>query len=270
MTTSMTRSLWLSVGLVCAVSSAACVSSGKYDGVVADLKKCQTEKGQLTSESEKQRARIADLERRVGDVTGERDRASARGEQLQGSMTATQKELDELRKQHAEQEKRLAAFKALTARFQKMIDSGKIQVIFRNGQMIMKLPSGILFASGRADLSKDGQSTLGEVASVLREFADRKFLIAGYTDNVPLPKSGRFKDNWELSTARALTVGRYLVKEGVPEASLGAAGYAENDPVASNDTDAGRQENRRIEIVVVPNISEMPKLPDEGKPTAMR
>src|SRR5262249_16263869 len=153
------------------------------------------DKGSLTAEREKQRARLAELEQRLGIVTTERDQAS-------GSMSATQKELDELRKQHAESEKRLAAFKALTARFQKMIDSGKISVAFRNGQMIMKLPSGILFASGRADLSKDGQGTLSEVAGVLKDFPDRKFLIAGHTDNVPLPSKGHFKDNWELSTAR--------------------------------------------------------------------
>lgn len=255
----MTRHHGLGWVFLCVVSTAACgIPKDKYEGTVADLKKCQEDRDQ-------QKQKVADLEKQLGDVTAERDKASAHGTELEGSMSATQKELAELRKQHEEAQKRLAAFKALTARFQKMIDAGKIQVMFRNGQMIMKLPSGILFASGRADLSKDGQATLSEVASILKEFSDRKFLIAGHTDNVPLPAHGRFKDNWELSTARALTVARYLVKEGVNSQSLGAAGYAEYDPVAANDTEAGKQENRRIEIVVVPNISEMPRLPDEGK-----
>jgi chemotaxis protein MotB len=256
--------------MLCALvaSSAACVSSGKYDGVVADLKKCQDERTALTSERDQLKTRDAELEKQLGDVTLDRDKATAKGTQLEGSMSATQKELAELRKQHEEAEKRLAAFRKLTERFQKMIDAGKISVAFRNGQMIMKLPSGILFASGKADLSKDGQATLVEVAGILREFADRKFLIAGHTDNVPLPAHGRFKDNWELSTARALTVARTLLAQGVSSQSLGAAGYAEYDPVASNDTEAGKQENRRIEIVVVPNISEMPKLPDDMKGSA--
>jgi chemotaxis protein MotB len=258
----MKRHLGLGLLLVGAISSAACgVATSKYEGVVADLKKCQDER---TAEKD----RLAQLEKQLGDVTLERDKASAHGSELEGSMTATQKELAELRKQHAEAEKRLAAFRALTARFQKMIDAGKISVLFRNGQMIMKLPSGILFASGRADLSTEGQGTLSEVATILKEFSDRKFLIAGHTDNVPLPRHGRFKDNWELSTARALTVARYLVKDGVNSQSLGAAGYAEFDPVAANDAEAGRQENRRIEIVVVPNISEMPRLPEEAKPAS--
>jgi len=245
------------LGLVGTIALAACgVAQEKYDGAVADLKKCQDERAAAT-------AQVSDLQKKLGDVTGEYNKASARGTELEGNVAATQKELAELRKQHEEEQKRLAAFKALTARFQKMIDSGKIAVAFRNGQMIMKLPSGILFASGKADLSKDGQATLSDVASALKDFSDRKFLIAGHTDNVPLPRGGRFKDNWELSTTRALTVARFLVKQGVNSQSLGAAGYAEYDPVAPNDTDAGRQENRRIEIVVVPNISEMPKLPDE-------
>ncbi len=245
------------LGLVGTIALAACgVAQEKYDGAVADLKKCQDERAAAT-------AQVSDLQKKLGDVTGQYNQASARGTELEGNMAATQKELAELRKQHEEEQKRLAAFKALTARFQKMIDSGKIAVAFRNGQMIMKLPSGILFASGKADLSKDGQATLSDVASALKDFADRKFLIAGHTDNVPLPRGGRFKDNWELSTSRALTVARFLVKQGVNSQSLGAAGYAEFDPVAPNDSDAGRQENRRIEIVVVPNISEMPKLPDE-------
>jgi len=243
--------------LILGLVTAGCVSSGKYDGVVADLKKCQDERAAATKE-------LADLHKQLGDVTSERDKASAHGTELEGTMSATQKELAELRKQHEEAEKRLAAFKALTSRFQKMIDAGKIQVAFRNGQMIMKLPAGILFASGKADLSKDGSATLAEVAGILKEFGDRKFLIAGHTDNVPLPHHGRFKDNWELSTARALTVARYLVAQGVTSQSLGAAGYAEYDPVADNSSEQGKQDNRRIEIVVVPNISEMPKLPENG------
>jgi chemotaxis protein MotB len=242
------------------LAAAGCVSSSKYDGVVADLKKCHDERATAIQERD---AKLAELQKQIGDVTLERDKASARGSELEGNMTATQKELAELRKQHEDAEKRLAAFRALTARFQTMIDAGKIKVAFRNGQMIMKLPAGILFASGRADLSKVGQSTLADVAGILKEFGDRRFLIAGHTDDVPL-RHGHFKDNWELSTARALVVARYLMAQGVNSQSLGAAGYAQYDPVADNKDEAGRQENRRIEIVVVPNISEMPKLPENG------
>ncbi|MFH0899862.1 MAG: OmpA family protein, partial [Pseudomonadota bacterium] len=71
-----------------------------------------------------------------------------------------------------------------------------------------------------------------------------------------------YRNNWQLSTERALTVTEFLIGNGVSPTNLAAAGYGEHDPVADNSTDEGRQENRRIEIVLVPNIEEMPKLPE--------
>src|SRR5215467_212543 len=89
------------------VASAACgVATEKYNGAVADLKKCQDDKAAAN-------AQVADLKKKLGDVTGEYNKASARGSELEGNVAASQKELAELRKQHEEEQKRLAAFKAL-------------------------------------------------------------------------------------------------------------------------------------------------------------
>jgi chemotaxis protein MotB len=244
------------LGTVLALATAACVSTGKYDSVAANLKECQDQMGSCSTDRDQARQRVTELEGQVATLT------AGRGE-LEGSLGATQKELEQLRRQNEEAQKRLAAFKSLTARFQKMIDSGKLQVGFRNGLMIVKLPAGILFASGRADLSREGEAALTEVASVLRELQDRRFLITGHTDNVPLAR-GRFKDNWELSTARALVVSRWLVAQGVAPTQIAAAGYAEFDPVSDNSTEEGKQGNRRIEIVLMPNIEELPTMPDMG------
>jgi chemotaxis protein MotB len=172
---------------------------------------------------------------------------------------ATEKELAELRKQREAAEKRLQAFRDLKQRFAKLVDTGKLKVVFRKGQMILELPSGILFASGQAELSKDGQAALTEVLNVLAEFKDRRFAIAGHTDTDPI-KSKKFKSNWELSTARALTVVQFMVKAGFPATNVSAVGFGEFDPVAPNDTDANKQLNRRIEIVLVPDLSELPTL----------
>jgi chemotaxis protein MotB len=95
------------------------------------------------------------------------------------------------------------------------------------------------------------------VAAILKDFSDRKFIVAGHTDNVAL-KSGKFKDNWDLSTARAITVTTFLIEKGVNPTSLSAAGYGEFDPIADNGTEDGRQQNRRIEIILAPNIEELP------------
>jgi chemotaxis protein MotB len=96
-------------------------------------------------------------------------------------------------------------------------------------------------------------------------------MVAGHTDNVPVTPPSPFKNNLELSTARALTVATQLVSAGMNASRLVAAGYSEFEPVRENTTEAGRQENRRIEIVLLPNIAELPPTPgleDAGAPAA--
>ncbi len=179
------------------------------------------------------------------------------------TLSASAAELEELRKQRAEADKRLAAFKSMTEKFRKMIDSGKLSVVMRSGRMVVKLPAGVLFASGSADLSSEGEHAVSDVAAILKQFPDRRFMIAGHTDNVPLGPSP-YKNNWALSTARAVTVTLKLVSSGMSPTKLAAAGHGEFDPVRSNGTEAGKQENRRIEIVLLPNLSELPALGEES------
>ncbi len=177
---------------------------------------------------------------------------------LQKANLATKQELEELRKQRAAAEARLEEFRQLNKRFRSLVDTGKLQVSFRHGQMILNLPSSILFASGRAKLTKDGQVALGEVLAILKEFQDRLFLIGGHTDNVPI-RSSRFPNNWYLSAARAVSVVEFMVSSGFPSKKLGAVGYGEFSPSAPNDTAANKALNRRIEIVLVPDLSGLAK-----------
>src|SRR5690606_11026132 len=142
----------------------------------------------------------------------------------------------------------------LRERFAKLVDTGKLDVAFRNGQMVLKLPSGILFASGKAVLSKDGQAALSEVLGILSEFKDRRFMVAGHTDTDPI-RSRSFKNNWELSSSRAMSVVQFMIEAGFDPKNLAAAGYCEFDPVAPTDTEENKQLNRRIEIVLVPDLS---------------
>jgi chemotaxis protein MotB len=178
---------------------------------------------------------------------------------MANNLNATRTELDELRQQHVEADKRLAAFKSFAEKLRKMIDAGKLEVTTRQGRMIVKLPAEILFASGSAQLSEAGHAPLKELAGVLKQFPDRRFMVAGHTDNVPIGPSN-FKSNWELSTARAVTVTEFLASSGVNPSRLTAAGYSEYDPIRPNATEAGRSENRRIEIVLLPNVNEISAL----------
>jgi chemotaxis protein MotB len=203
--------------------------------------------------------KITELESQLGQLDATSKSKEAELGKVRASKEATEAELAELRRQKEAAEKRIAAYKKLQAKFRALVDTGKLQVVFRNGQMTLKLPSGILFPSGSAELSKTGQQALGEVTKILLQFKDRRFVVAGHTDNQPI-HTREFHNNWYLSTARANSVVQYMIKDQFPAENLAAAGYAQFDPVAKNDTDAGREQNRRIEIILVPNLEELPSL----------
>jgi chemotaxis protein MotB len=239
--------------LFAALSLPACgVKKETHQKVLDELTSTQAE----LEETRRQREA---LEQEKSGLSAERGAAAERADKLAKDMKATEAELLELRKQREANEKRLAAFRQLKERFAALVDTGKLEVVFRNGQMMLKLPSGILFASGKAELSKEGQAALAEVLGVLSEFKDRRFVVAGHTDTDRI-KSRQFKDNWELSAARAMSVTQFMIKAGFEPKNLAAAGYGEFDPVADNDSEENKQLNRRIEIILVPDLSELPNL----------
>lgn len=115
--------------------------------------------------------------------------------------------------------------------------------------------SEVLFPSGANVLNPQGEAEMGKLAAAVKEL-DREIppeinwilRVDGHTDDVPLSGTGRFKDNWELSSARASSVVKYLISQGVPPGRLAAAGFGEFQPIASGDTDEVRAANRRIEL----------------------
>jgi chemotaxis protein MotB len=150
---------------------------------------------------------------------------------LSTNLDASKDELTALRAQRADAEKRLAAIDDIQKQFARMIDTGQLKVTARRGSLVLSLPSEVLFPSGIAELSKPGELAVLEVGITLKRFPDRRFLVIGHTDDVPL-KSATYKDNWELSTARALTVTRFLVQAGMNPKNLLSAGSGEHDPVS--------------------------------------
>ena len=180
-----------------------------------------------------------------------------RATQLDIALDTCRSSVKNLEQQQQKADARLRDFKQLTRRFQRMIDTGKLDVVFRRGEMIVKLPAAILFASGKADVSDSGRAALKEVASILGKMPRRRFTVAGHTDNVPV-KSAPFPSNWELSTARAVAVTKELIRHGLAPDNLVAAGYGQFAPIGSNRTKRGRRQNRRIEIILEPNLRPVP------------
>ncbi len=245
----------------------ACVSSGTFEAKQAELDKALQEQNSLKQDNAKLQAKVDDLNRRIAEVKKQMDQVKAYGKdkaneagQLAAGMENLQKRLDELEKQKKIAESRAAMFRSLVAKLRSMVDAGQIKVTVRNGRMLLVLPNDILFDSGKTDLKAEGKEAIATVAKVLATMpADRHFLVAGHTDNLPI-HSKKFRSNWELSTGRAVEVVRLLIDNGMKPSQVGAAGYAEYDPVADNGTAEGQKLNRRIEIVVEPNLSELPSL----------
>lgn len=269
----------LALLLAASLVSLGCVTTGTHEKALA------AQKQQHDEELGKAQAKAADLEKRLADTEAARKdleaklaaaqkRADELAKLLEGTsgekakldklLAATSQQLEELNKQKAAAEARAATYKKLTQQLRSMIDTGKLSVKIRKGRMLISLPNDVLFESGSAQLKKAGQDAVAQVAEALASFTDRQFLVAGHTDDKPI-RSARFPSNWELSTARAVDVTRFLVAKGMKPESLGAVGYGEFDPVAPNDNDEHRGQNRRIEIQLQPNLSELPAMDDLGK-----
>ncbi len=141
------------------------------------------------------------------------------------------------------------------------IEKGDVRIKQVRDRLRINMIDQILFDSGKAKISTAGLEVLHRVSEVLKSVTDKQIRIEGHTDTVPIgPKIvSRFPTNWELSTARATSVVRYLIdKGGLEKTHLAATGYAYNRPVASNKTPDGREQNRRIEVVLYPkDLSEI-------------
>jgi chemotaxis protein MotB len=211
---------------------------------------------------------------------------------LGASQADASANLDKLQKALAEYKQRAdqlaqieANYRDLRSRLEKLGQIG-VKFVVRGNRMVIQLPGDILFDSGKDQLKQSGRDVLAQVADVIRSDENLKvrvFQVAGHTDDAKYPKNGPFKDNWGLSLARARQVLLFLVapaetgkdgKEtggGLDPLKLSAAGFAETRPEVGNvgsETDDERAKNRRVELVLEPDIHEMLNLGNLGDSSA--
>ena len=166
----------------------------------------------------------------------------------------------EQKQQHdAAVQKQDQTFDAAKQQIQKQLDSvglgGTVQFHKEaRGLIVTVVSDRVLFDLGSADLRPEGTQVLNGMAPALVNMPNA-ITIEGHTDNRPI-NSTLYTTNWELSTARATSVLRYLVTKGMPGNRLAAAGYADQKPIAANDTEAHRAENRRVEVVILSNVDD--------------
>lgn len=225
------------------------------------------EKAQHKKDVDARDARVMVLENKLKSLGQDVSRLETEREGLGGELEQAKKRMEELRKAQAQAEARAAQFRKLVSQFKSLTDAGKLQVEIRENRMIVRLGDKILFDPGKTDLKPEGKDALTQVTSVLRDLQNRNFQVAGHTDNIPI-KSARFRSNWDLSTARAVEVVNFMITAGMEPKRLSAAGYADQSPVAANDTPENKAKNRRIEITLVPNLDDLPPIDDALKEPA--
>jgi chemotaxis protein MotB len=138
--------------------------------------------------------------------------------------------------------------------------SDELYVYIKDGNVYVSMEEKLLFKSGSDVVDPKGKEALKSLAMVLNSSNDIKVLIEGHTDNVPI-KTNLFKDNWDLSAARAISILRILTKDnGFDPVRITASGRGEFHPVKTNDTAEGRAANRRTEIILSPDLNEIYKL----------
>ncbi len=142
----------------------------------------------------------------------------------------------------------------LNAQLETEIQADQVKIKQLQDRLRVTVLDELLFPEGGWQVSERGKAVLDKMVPALRGATDHRIEVEGYTDNVPIGRhlKHRFPSNWELSTARATEVVKYLQRQGIDPARMTAAGRGEYDPVASNETPEGRQQNRRTEIDLVP------------------
>jgi len=222
-------------------------------------------------------AKKGELSKKVADLIKEKDElsqklatassdlaaATARATTAEAAVAAKDKDLAQARDEKAAMEKAKADelakvrqnYEDLTAGLKSEISAGAVTITQLKGKLTVNMVDRILFDPGQAEVRADGKKVLESVGKILAGVADKDIRIEGHTDNKPIGSElkNKYATNWELSTARATAVLRYLQDTAkVDGKHLVAAGYGEFRPVAPNDTPEQRALNRRIEIVLVP------------------
>ncbi len=265
---------WLLVAFFATFALAACGhSEDEWQQAQRDIAKLKADLDASNKRHTEDDQKYAAAQQEIDDLT-----AKLKG--LGVDLTKSEEEKSKLRQAMSEYEARLkqlddmkARFRDLKSRLDKLTSAG-LKVVVRNNRMVIQLPGDILFESGKDSLKPEGKKILKQVADVISgdsTLSTRNFQVAGHTDKEPY--AGQYFDNWGLSVMRARQVVTFLVAPdkggqgggGLNPAHWAAAGYGQMDPVAGTvdqQTRDEEQKNRRVELVLQPNVEEMLNLKD--------
>jgi len=251
----------------------SCVPTKKYKNSQSELQSVRNDSASLAGKVTELQSTVAQLKQqieglnsKVADLSNKAGVLSTDAANKQSQLTKSQQEL-------ANQQKRLEQLQALMDQQKKAIDeirkkmadalvgfnSNELTVAIKNGKVYVSLQENLLFPSGSAVVNPKGKEALGKLAEVLNANPDITVDIEGHTDSIPIRT--KYKDNWDLSTARAGSIVRILTSDyKVDPVRVIASGHSQYDPVQTNSTPEGRALNRRTEIILSPKLDELFKL----------
>lgn len=252
----------------------SCVTKGKYGISQMRVHKLETDSTHLKNELGDCNTRVKSLEDEKAALESQKSGVES---DLQKLAANSDKTIAQSKMTIAEQAKRLKDLQDLIQRQKDVMNNLKksiadalinfkpdeLSVTIKDGNVYVSLQEKLLFKSGSAVVDPKGKEALSSLASVLNNTADINVNIEGHTDSVPI-KTEKFVDNWALSVARSTAIVRILTKDySVDPHRIMASGRSEFHPVQSNSTDQGRAGNRRTEIIISPNLTELYKLLDK-------
>ena len=257
----MNKSYLGSAAVAAALVLGGCVTQDTYDKLEAqksqEISSLQSQRAALEREIEELRSQRATLEGQRNSlqqqkVLLEKDKASL--ERDQATLRVQNEALEKERMKLLDASKQSQAqYDSLVQELNQEVQKGQLQVRRYKDMLTVDVAEQLFFDSGKATLKETGKEVLKKVADAIKSYEDKAIRVIGHTDNVPISGALQkvYATNWELSSARATTVVRFLQESGIAPERLVATGRAEYAPVAENDSSEGRQKNRRIEITLV-------------------
>ena len=270
----------LALGLLGALtlSLGSCVTNKKYAALQSEyqttregLLECNTKSKSMTYVISDLKKQNEELKKSLADMKSTLDQSMANNQQgnvniakLVDEINASNKYIKEL---ISAKSKRDSLNIALTNKLTRSLTNDELKdvdVKVLKGVVYISLADNMLFKSGSYEISDRAMETLSKIAKIIKDYSDYDVLVEGNTDNVPISRTN-IRNNWDLSALRASSVVQCLQNDfGINPSRLSAAGRGEFNPIADNDSEVGKQRNRRTEIIITPKLDQFLDLIDQA------
>lgn len=270
----------LALGLLGALtlSLGSCVTNKKYAALQSEyqttregLLECNTKTKSMTYVISDLKKQNEELKQSLADMKSTLDQSMANNQQgnvniakLVDEINASNKYIKELISAKSKSDSLNIALTNKLTRSLTNDELKDVDVKVLKGVVYISLADNMLFKSGSYEISDRAMETLSKIAKIIKDYSDYDVLVEGNTDNVPISRTN-IRNNWDLSALRASSVVQCLQNDfGINPSRLSAAGRGEFNPIADNDTEVGKQRNRRTEIIITPKLDQFLDLIDQA------